>query len=480
MAGNATNPAARIKLSQGSDTLGEVQSPVQPNSQPTVTQASVGSTNESGAHRSVPIVIIGGGPAGAAAAITLARAGQSVMVIDKAIFPRDKCCGDGLTTGCLRRLQALGVRPESIPSWQWVNTVMIGSPRGITRRYPLPTDGQFAAIATRMDLDAAILGVAKSLGVQVLEGHSLVNAHQLSDCVRLTVDPPTDQLSSLDQPDPGLPANPPTFTIDAQTVIAADGMWSPTRKFLNPGNGPYLGEWHAYRQYFGGVHTPESRDLWVWFEPDLVPGYFWCFPLANGQVNVGFGMERSADFKSKTMKKLWADLLERPHIRAVLGPTAKPIDSPKAWPIPANVTQADLSDGRVLYIGDAARACDVLTGEGIGQALQTGMLAAESILESLGQPLIAAKTYETRVRKVLGPDHRMSITLTRMMRSKLVCDGAIRITGATNWTRHNFARWLFEDYARGIALTPTKWRWGLMSGPGAFGDETNATETPLL
>ena len=67
-------------------------------------------------HR-VDVVIVGGGPAGSAAAITLARAGRSVTVIDKASFPRDKCCGDGLTTGALRRLEGLGLSPSAIPSW---------------------------------------------------------------------------------------------------------------------------------------------------------------------------------------------------------------------------------------------------------------------------------------------------------------------------------------------------------------------------
>src|ERR1700730_14657062 len=100
----------------------------------------------------------GGGRAGAAAAITLARAGRDVALFDKARFPRDKCCGDGITTGALRRLEQLGLRPESVASWQPLDDVWIRSPSGRTVRFPLPRGhGTFGAVARRVDLDAALL-----------------------------------------------------------------------------------------------------------------------------------------------------------------------------------------------------------------------------------------------------------------------------------------------------------------------------------
>ena len=99
----------------------------------------------------VGVLVVGAGPAGTAAAITLAEAGTDVMVVDKATFPRDKCCGDGLTAGALRRLEALGLNPGDVPSWRWVDDVLIGGPKGHEARYPLPSDGHFAAVASRVD-----------------------------------------------------------------------------------------------------------------------------------------------------------------------------------------------------------------------------------------------------------------------------------------------------------------------------------------
>ena len=100
------------------------------------------------------IAIIGAGPAGTTAAALLARAGRDVHVFDRATFPRDKCCGDGLTTLALRELEALGVDPATVASWQRVDDVVIRSPRGTERRYALPEgEGYHAAVATRVDLD---------------------------------------------------------------------------------------------------------------------------------------------------------------------------------------------------------------------------------------------------------------------------------------------------------------------------------------
>src|SRR5689334_7514260 len=104
------------------------------------------------------VVVVGAGPAGSAAAITLARGGATVTVIDKATFPRDKCCGDGLTTGALRRLEHLGLDPATMPSWQVVDDVVVRSVSCRTQTFPLPRGrGQYAAVVRRTELDAALV-----------------------------------------------------------------------------------------------------------------------------------------------------------------------------------------------------------------------------------------------------------------------------------------------------------------------------------
>jgi menaquinone-9 beta-reductase len=430
------------------------------------------------------VIVVGGGPAGSAATTMLARAGQRVLLVDKASFPRDKCCGDGLTAGALRRLQALGLDPARIPSWTWVDDFVLSTPRRREVRFPLPVgDGRFAAIAMRVELDAELLALARHAGATVREATALTSLSFDADGVHCSFETARAPAAGEATGPAATPSANATETVPSKAraafVIAADGMWSTTRKLLSvqttattPTGESYLGEWHGYRQYASNVTTPASKDLWIWFEKDLVPGYLWSFPLAGNRVNVGFGIERDRERPTKEMKTLWPQLLARPHVRAVLGDDAVLEDSPKAWPIPAAVTHAPLAIGRVLFAGDAARACDVLTGEGIGQALQTGMAAAACIASNpRNDPTAPGRRYAERMIHELGPDHSMAASLQKLMSNSSIAETAIRISGSSAWTRRNFARWLFEDYPRGIALTPSRWRWGLLNGSGAFHDE---------
>ena len=403
----------------------------------------------------VDVVVVGGGPAGAAAAIELARAGREVVVVDRASFPRDKCCGDGLTADALRHLEALGLRPSSVPSWHVVDDVWVRGPSGGTVRFPLPRGrGQFAVVARRTDVDAALVDVARAAGAKVHDGHALTGAVDRGDHVELEVH--------------GI------GTVTARFAIGADGMWSPLRKALGRARSGYLGEWHAFRQYFTGV-SPRAAEMWVWFEPDLLPGYAWSFPLSGGRANVGFGIQRASGVPTRHMHDLWAEVLQRPHVRAVLGDTARPEGPHKAWPIPAGIDEAVLGAGRALFVGDAAAATDPMTGEGIAQALLTGRLAARAIAASDPErPERARGRYERDVRDALVADHRMSMLLVRALRRRRGADTALRVAGLTDWTRRNFARWLLEDEPRAIALTPRRWHRDLLQRGGAYASAPDA------
>ncbi len=158
-------------------------------------------------------------------------------------------------------------------------------------------------------------------------------------------------------------------------------MWSPVRKFLGLSVDGYRGEWHAFRQYYENVSPRAASELIVWFEKDLLPGYAWSFPLEGNRANIGFGIQRgSKHYRVGDMKTLWPDLLDRPHIREALGPDARPEGPHKAWPIPARVGRVPLTGPRTMFVGDAAAVTDPMTGEGIGQAILTGRLAAEALL----------------------------------------------------------------------------------------------------
>src|SRR5262245_4408555 len=302
----------------------------------------------------VDVIVVGAGPGGCAAAITAVERGLRVVCVDKARFPRDKTCGDGLTANALRLLERLGLTLTDLDAAEpaFVRETVIVSPSGRHAVLPMPDNGVHAAVVERRSLDAALVDLARRRGVEVREGCAVEKVIVQADAVVI------DGLS-------------------ARYVVAADGHWSPVRRALEPDAPRDLGEWHAVRQYFEGVG---DERLWVMFERDLLPGYAWVFPLTDGRANVGYGVLRSDGRTGRELKELWPDVVRRASIQEALGPKARPLDAMRAWPIPTRYAPARLVHGpRVLFVGDAAGVVDPMTGEGIAQAIETGMLAADAI-----------------------------------------------------------------------------------------------------
>ena len=395
-------------------------------------------------------LIIGAGPSGTACAATLHRLGHEVVVVDKATFPRDKCCGDGLTTNALRILEGLNFDPSRVADWQTCSDVEMRSFSGRKIDLLLPSiGGQFAAIAPRAQFDHALVEHCRDMGITIHEGCAFESiTHHDTNGISVQV----ENLGEL--------------AVDY--VVAADGMWSPVRKSLGLSTPGYLGEWHAFRQYIGNVHGSANEKLHIWFDKDLLPGYAWSFPLPDNRVNFGFGILRTSDRSTKYMNDLWRDLLTRPYITETLGEHFVPEDRHTAWPIPARIHDAVRSSGRVLFIGDAVCATDTLTGEGIGQALETGIAAGEAIHEC-NTAADVRDSYSHKIDSLLLADHRMSSVLSRMLTYPVVARMVLALVDTNNWTRKNFVRWMFEDEARAVVFTPRRWHRRFLARPGAYG-----------
>ncbi len=400
----------------------------------------------SGVPEILDVLVIGAGPGGVAAALTASTLGNSVACVDKAAFPRDKTCGDGLTAGALRQLEALGLTRDAFAAIDVaiVRETVLVSPNGHRVTLPLPTDGIHAAVVARRDLDAALVALARRRGVDVREQCTVEKVAMHDDEIEVVLGDGT--------------------RLRARRVIAADGHWSTVRRAIEPDTPRDLGEWHAARQYFADV---DDDRLWVFFERDLLPGYAWVFPLPGGGANVGYGVLRSGGRTGRELKDLWPELLARPALREVLGPRATPTEPVRAWPIPTRYDPDRLANGRVLYVGDAAGVVDPLTGEGIAQAIETGVLAARAITRA-GEPAEVATRYRRSVGRALGRDLRFASFLQSLLRTPLGARAAVGAAGLTPWTRRNFARWMFEDYPRALLGTPDRWHRGAFSVPGAY------------
>ena len=241
---------------------------------------------------------------------------------------------------------------------------------------------------------------------------------------------------------------------------------------------PTSARWHAFRQYFSGV---DDRRLWVLFEEDLLPGYAWVFPVGDGRANVGFGVLRDGNDGATERQGARRAVARRSSTaRACAGSSAR-TPSPKApcaaWPIPARSTARASRTGRVLFAGDAAGVVDPMTGEGIAQALETGMLAARADRASPDDAAaVAAATAPTSTAR-WAPTCASRRAPARAA-LPLGARAASRAAALTPWTRRNFARWMFEDYPRALLLTPRRWRRGHVHRPGPIGGRLTSLHSP--
>jgi flavin-dependent dehydrogenase len=346
-------------------------------------------------------------------------------------------------------LEHLNFSPDTVPDWKQTHKVIVQSPDGRTLDMDLPQgQGMFAAVAPRRQLDNALVEQCTQLGIPVYQGHTF---HSV---VRNDADAVAVDIEGL-----GI--------LEADYLIAADGMWSPIRKSLDLSTPGYLGEWHAFRQYLSNVEGPASENLYVWFDDDVLPGYAWSFPLPNNRANFGFCMMRNDDTSMQFMKKTWNDLFERPHVRAALGNNFVPDDRHTAWPIPARIDNAVRSTGRILFVGDAVCATDIMTGEGIAQALETGIAAAQAIAHN-ETPSDVRHHYSQTLDHTLLADHRMSKFLGNLLSSPRTTRRVLALVNSTAWTKRYFVRWMFEDEPRAVLFTPRRWHRGFLRRPGAY------------
>jgi geranylgeranyl reductase family protein len=389
------------------------------------------------------VLVVGAGPAGCAAAIGLARAGRDVLLVDRARFPRDKTCGDGLTTGALYRLEELGLDPADVASFTPARELALRSPSGRVATLPLGDgSGVPAAVARRGDLDARLLDLARAAGARVLEARAFRALSPSGGLLEAALDG-------------GLTARAPY-------LVAADGARSAVRRALGrdaTAGRPEQG-WLAFRAYARDVAPEAAGQWWVWFDEALLPGYGWSFPVGAASVNLGVCAPLGPGRRGRDLAAAWQRMLASPFVTSLLGARARLEAPARAWPIPA---RRDVSvcaaDGRVLFTGDAAFAADPFTGEGIAQALETGTLAAAAI----AGPGSADPAAVARRR-----DQTVAAACSSLMAHPRLVRAVVHGCGASRALARRVGRWLFEAYPRGIALTPSAWRPARLRRPDPY------------
>jgi geranylgeranyl reductase family protein len=308
------------------------------------------------------VAVIGGGPAGAAAAIRAARGGARVIVFEKGAFGRDKVCGDGLTPRAVGALQELEIDLSDAHRIDGLRMIA-GRQR---RQLPWPEHGRFpshGAVWPRRRLDAHLIDAADKAGAELVYE--------------------TEALPRLDGSRVvGVEAAGRTIAADL-TVVAA-GAQGKVAKMLGADRDPDEPFGLAIRSY---VESPRHLDRHLEACLTLrdrhgtaVPGYGWMFPCGDGTVNIGVGalstMKRFSDLNLNTLLDDYRAL-----VRDEWG-VGEFQERPRAWRLPMSTIRRH-GPGWVA-IGDAAGLINPMNGEGIDYGLESGMLAADLFLADPG------------------------------------------------------------------------------------------------
>jgi len=289
------------------------------------------------------LVIAGGGPSGAAAAWQAAQTGAKVVVLDKAEFPRDKPCGDGLTARAVSYLQKMGLSHE-VAEFHRVNRVTVFSPSQWELSFPkrpgMPDHGH---TVSRTELDTLLLKHAESAGAEVRQSAEVTGPIvENGRVVGVT-------LKSGEK-------------VYGDAVIAADGAYSPIKRALKI-DSEYNGysaiairsEMHANR--------PDSDSLDIYlklaFQGDQLPGYGWVFPMGGGRFNIGLGYVNSyKNWQSINATQFLGEFLRTLPREWELPPIEelKKNKSVRAWRLPMGFTAWPPWRPGVLFTGDSLGA----------------------------------------------------------------------------------------------------------------------------
>ena len=311
--------------------------------------------------QSFDVIIVGGGPAGAAAALQLAVYGPEIarrtLLLDAASFPREKLCGGGLVPESDRFLEHLGVSTAQLG----VASVPIEE---ICFEYPggrsIVHSRRFFHVVHRRELDAALLGAVRARGVEVCEGEAAVRFEREVDGIRVGT------------------AGGACF--DARIVIGADGARSPVRRALvGSVRSDRFVALETLTPGHDGARDASSRTAVFDFRPAAtgLRGYSWDFPsLRNGEPWMNRGLAAGTRSSEIALQKLFEASLAQRGIEPAPG-------SIEGAGAPFYDPERPQGAERVLLAGDAV-GIDPWFGEGISVALGTGILAAHAAAAALG------------------------------------------------------------------------------------------------
>jgi menaquinone-9 beta-reductase len=337
------------------------------------------------------VIVVGAGPSGATTAYYLAQAGLDVLLLEKARFPREKVCGDGLTPRAVKTLVAMGV--DVGPGSGWLRNKglrVIGAGMRLEMPWPeLDSYPGYGLVRTRAALDETLARRAQAAGAKLMEGVT-VTGPVLDSAGRIAGVTARSEAeaagSAADDPERAVAS---TQTFRSRVVVAADGNSSrlSVAMGLRKRDDRPLGV--AVRTYYASPrHDDDYLESWLdlWDGNRLLPGYGWIFGMGDGTSNVGLGLLNTSEAFGKTDYRA----LLRQWLKAMpeeWGYTEENRTEPvRGAALPMGFNRTPHYYRGLMLAGDAAGMVNPFNGEGIAYAMESGDILARTIAQALARP----------------------------------------------------------------------------------------------
>ncbi len=386
-------------------------------------------------------VIIGAGPAGATCSLFLSKHGIPHVIIDKARFPRDKVCGDALSGKVLPVLRKLD---PGLPGMLAAEPTVLGShgivftaPGGGSIEIPFKSvtskvQSAPGFISRRTHFDHFLASRIDNGYADFRQGAELAGVESIDGGLELKINEDGREM-----------------TIQSPLVICCDGDRSVIAKKWGGKKverAHYCGGIRAYYKGVEGMH--ERNFIELHFLKDLLPGYFWVFPLPGGYANVGAGMlSKYLGRKKENLRELMHRAIDQtPSLKRRFA-NAQLEGRIHGWGLPLGSRKRPLSGAHFLLCGDAGSLIDPFTGEGISNAMFSGMLAAETAMQALKEKKYDAaflEQYDQSVYTRLWNELRLSHTLQKLCRYPWLFDFVINKANRNPTLRDTISS-MFDD-----------------------------------
>ena len=416
---------------------------------------------------SFDVIVVGAGPGGSSTAAYLGRLGRKVLLLDKASFPRDKTCGDALSGKSMRVIRELGLvkEVEKLPHGA-ISGVTFSSPNSTLVSIPFQSsdpnrEGGTGYCIRRYNTDNLFFTAAKKTpNVTTMEKFQ-VNEVVMENGTAVGV-------KGIALTDPSRAEK----EFRAKVIVGSDGVNSAVARAVL-GEKAQLDPSHscdAVRAYYSGVKGMNGQ-IEIHFVKSVMPGYFWIFPLDNGTANVGLGL-LSGDL-AKKMKKdktnlisMMNNIIQNEPMFKERFADSKPLGPITGWRLPFGSKRRQLAGDGWVLVGDAASLVDPFSGEGVGNATNSGRIAAQFIDEAIERndvSRLSLARYEVAVWDEFGKELSTSYKMQQLGRHSWLLNLVVGKAATKPKVRELISASLSNEEAKKKFENPLTYLWLLLT-----------------